>query len=56
MILSSCLMLEFINKQKEADKIYEAVTKVIKENKIKTPDMGGSNNTNDITNEIIHKL
>ncbi|MBE6493066.1 MAG: isocitrate/isopropylmalate dehydrogenase family protein [Methanosphaera stadtmanae] len=56
MILSSCLMLEYINKQTEADKIYEAVNKVIKENKIKTPDLGGNNNTTEITNEIMHNL
>ena len=56
MILSGCLMLEFINKSEEAEKIYNAVNEVIKENKIKTPDMGGTNNTSEIANEIIHKL
>ncbi|WP_455644657.1 isocitrate/isopropylmalate family dehydrogenase [Methanosphaera sp.] len=56
MILSSCLMLEFLGLQKEADSIHKAVDEVIIENKVKTPDMGGHNNTQDIANAIIHKL
>ncbi|OED29538.1 isocitrate/isopropylmalate dehydrogenase family protein [Methanosphaera sp. WGK6] len=56
MILSSCLMLEFLGLQKEADTIHNAVDEVILENKVKTPDMGGHNNTQDIANAIIHKL
>lgn len=56
MILSSCLMLEFLGLQEDANRIYNAIDEIIKENKIKTPDMGGHNNTQDVTNAIIHKL
>lgn len=56
MILSSCLMLEFLGLQKDANMIHNAVDELIKEDKIKTPDMGGNNNTQDIADTIIKKL
>lgn len=56
MILSSCLMLEYLNQQQEADMLRNAVEEVIKEDKIKTPDMGGSNNTQEVANAVLHKL
>jgi len=56
MILSSCLMLEYLNQQEEADLIRNAVEEIIKEDKIKTPDMGGNNNTQEVANAILHKL
>lgn len=56
MILSSSLMLEYLNQQKEADIIRNAVENVIKEDKIKTPDMGGNNNTHEMANAILHQL
>ncbi len=56
MILSGCLMLEFLGIQKEAENIQQTVETVIKEGKIKTPDMGGNNNTQEICDEILRKL
>ncbi len=56
MILSASLMLEYLGLQKDANEINRAVTEVINENKIKTPDMGGSNNTKELSEEILHKL
>lgn len=56
MILSSCLMLEYLGLTTEAKIIQNATNDVIKENKIKTPDLGGSNTTEDLANAIIHKL
>lgn len=56
MILSSCLMLEFLGMQKEAENIQNVVEEVVIEGKIKTPDLGGSNTTEDMKNEIIRKL
>ena len=56
MILSSCLMLEFLGIQKEAENIQKCVENVIHEGKIKTPDMGGNHNTQEICDEIIRKL
>lgn len=55
-ILSSALMLEYMGMNKEANLINNAVENVIKENKIKTPDMGGHHNTDDMTNAILKKL
>ncbi|RAP53349.1 MAG: isocitrate dehydrogenase [Methanosphaera sp. rholeuAM270] len=56
MILSSSLMLEFLDMKKEAEKIQKAVETVVTEGKIRTPDMGGSNTTHEMCNEIIKKL
>lgn len=56
MILSGCLMLEFLGLPNEAETIKKAVEKVIHEEKIKTPDLGGSNTTEEISNEIIRNL
>lgn len=56
MILSSCLMLEFLNMQKEAQNIQNIIEEIVKEGKIKTPDMGGTNNTQEMCDEIIRKL
>jgi len=56
MILSSCLMLEFLGKQEEADLLHKAVDDVILENKIKTPDMNGTNTTQEVADAILHKM
>ena len=56
MILSSSLMLEFLGMQNEAVKIQKSVEEIITEGKVKTPDMGGTNNTQEICDEIIRKL
>lgn len=56
MILSSSLMLEFLGMQKEADNIQNTIEKVVKEGKIKTPDLGGTNTTQEMSDEIIRNL
>ena len=56
MILSGSLMLEFLGMQKEADNIQKSVEKVVKEAKVRTPDLGGTNNTQEMCDEIIRKL
>ena len=56
MILSSSLMLEFLGMQKEAYNIQKTIENVIKEGKVKTPDLGGTNNTQEMSDEIIRKL
>ena len=56
MILSSCLMLEFLGMQKEAEKIQTTIENIVKEGKIRTPDMGGTNNTQEMCDEIIKNL
>lgn len=56
MILSSCLMLEYLGLYDDAKRIQNAVEETISENKVKTPDMGGHNNTQDVANNILHRL
>lgn len=56
MILSASLMLEFLNLTDEALKLQNAVYKVIDENKVKTPDMGGHSNTQQMADAILHKI
>jgi 3-isopropylmalate dehydrogenase len=67
MILSACMMLDHLEEKEKADKIRNAITKVIEEGKVKTYDMlklkGGSNvfnygacTTQQMTEEIIKHL
>jgi isopropylmalate/isohomocitrate dehydrogenase-like protein len=56
MVLSSCLMLEFLGLQDESYKIQKAIEEIMHEKIIKTPDLGGNNTTVDMCNEIIRKL
>ena len=56
MILSSCMMLDYLDLKEESKVIRTSVEKVILEDKIKTPDMGGSNTTQELSNEIIRNL
>lgn len=56
MLLSTSMMLEFLNFQYESTQINEAISKILKEKKVATPDLGGTNKTTDMVNEIISKL
>ena len=56
MILSAALMLEFLDLKEDAKNIQNAVEQTIVESKIKTPDMGGSNTTQQMADAILHKL
>lgn len=67
MILSACMMLDHLEEKEKADKIRNAIAKVIEEGKVKTYDMlklkGGSNvfnygacTTQQMTEEIIKHL
>lgn len=56
MLMSSCLMLDYLNKKDVAQKIRKAITYVL-ENKIDlTPDLGGKGTTESITKAIINNL
>ena len=55
MINTVKLMLDWLGEKKEADKLEEAVAIVIKEGKVKTYDVGGSNTTIEVANEIANK-
>ncbi len=52
MILSTVMMLNYINKDKEAKKLENALLKTLKEKKQVTPDLGGTSKTLDMAKEI----
>lgn len=55
-ILAAKMMLDWLGEKEKAEKIENAVAEVIKEGKVRTYDMGGSNTTTDMANEIATKL
>ncbi|KAK6200211.1 uncharacterized protein RJT21DRAFT_41906 [Scheffersomyces amazonensis] len=55
-IRSTALMLEFMGYKEAAAKIYEAVDANLKEDKIKTPDLGGSSSTQQVIDDIIRRF
>jgi methanogen homoisocitrate dehydrogenase len=56
MILSSAMMLDFLNEKYYANKIRIAVENILKKKKVATPDLGGSNKTMDVANAVIDEL
>jgi isocitrate/isopropylmalate dehydrogenase len=55
-ILAAKMMLDWLGETEKAEKIENAVAKVIKEGKVRTYDMGGSAKTNEIALEIANNL
>lgn len=55
-IRSTALMLEFMGYPEAAAKIYEAVDANLSEDKIKTPDLGGSSSTQQVIDDIIARF
>ncbi|WP_180376957.1 isocitrate/isopropylmalate dehydrogenase family protein [Clostridium sp. USBA 49] len=55
-ILSGVLMLRFIGEQKAADKIENAVAKVLKEGKKTTSDLGGNSTTTEFAEAVIDAI
>lgn len=55
-IRSTALMLEFMGYQEAAAKIYDAVDANLAEDKIKTPDLGGSSSTQQVIDDIIRRF
>ncbi|KAG7661816.1 LYS12 [[Candida] subhashii] len=55
-IRSTALMLEFMGYPEPAAKIYEAVDANLAEDKIKTPDLGGSSSTQEVIDDIIRRF
>ena len=56
MILTCKLMLEHLKEQDLADRIENAVAKVVLDGKVRTYDMGGNNTTLEVAKEIARKL
>lgn len=55
-IRSTALMLEFLGHGNAAQDIHNAIDQNIRENKIKTPDLGGQATTNEVLEDILEKL
>lgn len=55
-ILAAKLMLDWLGEKKAAERIEDAVARVVKEGKVRTYDMGGKNKTMDMAEEIARKL
>ncbi|OTA57437.1 Isocitrate/isopropylmalate dehydrogenase [Hypoxylon sp. EC38] len=53
---STALMLEFLNEEKAAAKIYEAVDANLEEGKLLTPDLGGKATTEEVVQDILKRL
>ena len=55
-ILSAAMMLEWLGENDAATQVEEATLRVLEEGKIRTPDLGGKNNTQDLAEAIIQYL
>jgi isocitrate/isopropylmalate dehydrogenase len=55
-ILAARLMLEWLGETVLAARLEHAVAAVIREGKVRTYDMGGTNSTLEMAEEIAHKL
>jgi isocitrate/isopropylmalate dehydrogenase len=52
MILSAVMMLDYLEEYQEARKIESALTKVLREGKVVTPDLGGTSSTMEMSSEV----
>ncbi|CCD23389.1 homoisocitrate dehydrogenase NDAI_0B03550 [Naumovozyma dairenensis CBS 421] len=55
-IRSTALMLEFLGHNEAAQDIHRAVEANLKENKVKTPDLGGKSTTQEVTEDVLARL
>ncbi|KAI1137370.1 Isocitrate/isopropylmalate dehydrogenase [Hypoxylon sp. FL0543] len=53
---STALMLEFLNEEEAAAKIYEAVDANLEEGRLLTPDLGGKATTEEVVQDILKRL
>jgi isocitrate dehydrogenase len=55
-ILSAGMMLEWLGAAEEAKRIQRAVSEVVSESRVRTPDMGGSSGTMALSAAVCEKL
>lgn len=55
-IRSAALLLEYLGEKQDADRVYAAVDRVLGEDRVKTPDLGGKSTTEEVTNAVIKYL
>jgi len=56
MIQSVRLMIDWLGDKEDADKLDQAISSVIKEGKVKTYDMGGSNTSLEVAEEVVKRF
>ena len=56
MMLSAVMMLRYLGENKAADKLDDAILKVLTEAKVLTGDLGGSATTMEVADEIKNNL
>ena len=56
MLLTSKMMLDWLGEKESAERLEKAIATVIKEGKVKTYDMGGSNSTLEVAEEVVRKF
>ncbi len=56
LLRSGCMMLDYMDKADQATNIRTAINKVLSEGKVRTPDMGGTSSTSELTEAIIAEL
>ena len=55
-IWAGSLMLEQLGERKAAEIVLKAISEVLRERKVLTPDLGGSSKTSDVGDEIVKKV
>jgi isocitrate/isopropylmalate dehydrogenase len=55
-IMAASMMLDHLGEREAAAKIEAAVTDVLREGKIRTPDLGGTATTIDMSSALIQKI
>ncbi len=56
LLLAACLMLDHVNRKPLADRIRRAIDQVIRDDGLRTPDLGGKAKTKDFTRAVIKRL
>ena len=56
LLLAACLMLDHVNNKPTADRIRRAVDQVIRDDGLRTPDLGGKSKTKDFTRAVVKRL
>ena len=55
-ILSAAMMLEWLGEKEAAERVEAAVLKVLEEGRVRTPDLGGSNTTEDMAAAVTERF
>lgn len=56
LLLSACMMLDYMNEYESANKIRQAINQVLEEGSVRTQDCGGNASTSEYTDAIIEAL